>query len=43
MDETEDLLVEILAEIREMTRIMLKLEAAVDQDGQTDLFEASND
>ena len=42
MGDTEELLREILAELTEMTRIMLKLESAVDSD-QADLFESSND
>ena len=43
MSDTEDLLREILAEMQEQTRIMLKLEREVDREIQTDLFEASND
>ena len=43
VSDTEDLLREILAEMQEQTRIMLKLEREVDRETQTDLFEASND
>ena len=43
VSDTEDLLREILAEMQEQTRIMLKLEREVDREIQTDLFEASND
>ena len=43
MSDTEDLLLQILEEIKEQTRIMLKLEREVDREIQTDLFEASND
>ena len=43
VSDTEDLLLQILEEIKEQTRIMLKLEREVDREIQTDLFEASND
>jgi len=43
MSDTEALLRDILAEIQEQTRIMLKLEAAVDREAQPDLFESSNE
>ena len=43
VSDNEDLLREILAEMQEQTRIMLKLEREVDRETQTDLFEASND
>ena len=42
MDDTETLLRDILTELQEQTRVLLKLESAVDQD-QAALWDASND
>ena len=42
MDDTDTLLRDILTELQEQTRVLLKLESAVDQD-QADLWDASND
>jgi len=43
MDDTENLLREILVELQEQTRVLLKLEDAVDKEKQADLWDASND
>ena len=43
MDDTEALLRDILLELQEQTRVLLKLEAEVDREKQADLWDASND
>ena len=43
MKDTEELLQAILVELQEQTRVLLKLEDAVDNEKQADLWDASND
>jgi hypothetical protein len=43
MEDTKELLTQILDELREQSRILLKLEQAVDLERHPDLFDASND
>jgi hypothetical protein len=43
MEDTHELLTQILDELREQSRILLKLERAVDVEKHPDLFDASNE